>query len=256
MTDHYKQILFIGMALSILIAVTGASGQEILLEDDFETRYLSSIWTTKNLSDGALRHITSPTRTGKGAIEIRVRPGANTAIGGDGQVTEREMLREAPGVRLSMGMESWYAFSFLLPADFPIVETRLVLASWKQSFKNPAKDRSPIVSLRYMGGRLIVAVARDRGKRRLYQEPFDLRGQWVDMVFRMIPKTGRDGLLQVWHNGRQMVDYQGALGFKDDENEIYFKLGLYRDHMDRPMRIVYDRFRRGTTYETVRIPTR
>jgi hypothetical protein len=76
------------------------------------------------------------------------------------------------------------------------------------------------------------------------------------MIFRIIPKTGQDGLLQVWQNGRQIVDYQGALGFKDDENEIYFKLGLYRDHIKRPMRIVYDRFRRGDSHQAVSLPPR
>ena len=40
---------------------------------------------------------------------------------------------------------------------------------------------------------------------------------------------------------------------KDDQEEIYFKLGLYRDHMEIPMRIIYDRFRRGTSYEEVSI---
>jgi len=69
------------------------------------------------------------------------------------------MLREAPGVRLGMGVEYWYAFSFFLPADFPIVETRLVMASWKQSFNDPAKNRSLIVSLRHMGGRWLITRA-------------------------------------------------------------------------------------------------
>jgi len=59
--------------------------------------------------------------------------------------------------------------------------------------------------------------------------------------------------LQVWKNGKQIVDYKGALGFKDDEDEIYFKLGLYRDQMQVPMRIIYDRFRRGSNYEEVSI---
>jgi hypothetical protein len=78
----------------------------------------------------------------------------------------------------------------------------------------------------------------------------------VDMVFKIIPKTGKGGRLHEWQNGRQVVDYQGALGFKDDENEIVFKLGLYRDAMDRPMRIVYDRFRRGKTDKKLAFPTR
>lgn len=78
----------------------------------------------------------------------------------------------------------------------------------------------------------------------------------MDMAFLIIPKTGQDGLLHVWQNGRQIVDYQGALGFKSDESEIYFKLSLYRDHLNLPMRIVYDLFRRWKTYKAVSIPTR
>lgn len=241
------------IALGIFIGPTSAGGQDIFLKDDFETEVLSSIWTTKKLSKTGLRHISSPTRTGNGAIEISVFSGDCTEIGGDGQLTERAELREAPEVRLSMGVESWYAFSFLLPADFPIVDTRLVIARWKQSFKDPSKDRSPMVSLRYMGGRLIIAVARDRGKRRLYKEKVDLRNQWVDMIFRIMPKASKDGMLQVWKDGNQIVGYQGPLGFRDDEDEIYFKLGLYRDHMRIPMRIIYDRFRRGKSFVEVSI---
>jgi hypothetical protein len=57
----------------------------------------------------------------------------------------------------------------------------------------------------------------------------------------------------VWKDDKQIVDYQGPLGFKDGEDEIYFKLGLYRDHIPIPMRIIYDRFRRGKSFEEVSI---
>ena len=158
------------IVLGIFIVATSAGGQDIVLKDDFESETLSSIWTTKKLSKNALRHITTPTRTGHGSVEISVFPGDQTAIGGDGQLTERAEIREAPMVRLSMGVESWYAFSFFLPADFSIVDTRLVIAWWKQSFEEPWKDRSPIISLRYIGGNLRVEVARDRGIRKVFEQ--------------------------------------------------------------------------------------
>lgn len=264
MQANYRRIISFCIALGLFnVTVTAHSwGQDISLRDDFESETLSPIWTTQKLANSALRHISSPTRTDHGAIEVSVFPGAQTETGGDGQLTERAELREAPDVRLRMGMESWYAFSFFLPSDFPIVETRLVIASWKQSFKKPSKDRSPIVSLRYMGGELRVDVARDRGKRTVFKEKIDLRDQWVDMIFHIIPKASKkvpknfkDGILQVWKNGNQIVDYQGALGFTDDEDEIYFKLGLYRDHMQIPMRTIYDRFRRGRSFDEVSIST-
>ena len=185
MQINYKRILSSFIVLGFLTFTGRAWGQDIFLKDDFESETLSPIWTTKKLPKNALRHINSPTRTGYGAIEISVSSSAKTEIGGDGQLTERAELREAPDVRLKMGTESWYAFSFLLPSEFPIVDTRLVIARWKQSFNEPAKDRSPRISLRYMGGKLRVDVARDRGKRRVFNKKIDLRNQWVDMVFRM-----------------------------------------------------------------------
>jgi hypothetical protein len=109
-----------------------------------------------------------------------------------------------------------------------------------------------------MAGDLRICVERDRGQRRLYSEKIDLRNKWVDMIFHILPKASKkipkdfkDGILQVWLNGHQIIDYQGALGFLDDEEDIYFKLGLYRDHMQIPMRIIYDRFRRGSRFEEV-----
>ena len=253
MQVDFRKYLFFAIVIGLSINTEYAWGKDITLVDDFDTGVLSSIWTTKKLSENALRHISSPTRTGQGAIEISVFPGAQTEIGGDGQFTERAELREAPDVRLKIGMESWYAFSFFLPSDFPIVKTRLVIARWKQSFNNPSKDRSPMVSLRYMDGKLRVDIARDRGKRKVFIDKMDLLSRWVDMVFRLKPEPNKDGLLQVWKDGKLIVDYRGPLGFRDDEDEIYFKLGLYRDHMKEPMRIIYDRFRRGSSFEEVSI---
>lgn len=260
MQVNYKRILSFAFVLGFIIVTARAWGQDIFLKDDFESETLSPIWRTKKLSKNALRHITSPTRTGHGAIEISVFPGDKSETGGDGQLTERAELREAPDVRLSMGVESWYAISFFLPADFPLVDTRLVIASWKQSFNESWKDRSPMVSLRYMEGKLKIYVERDRGQRTLHIEEIDLRNKWTDMVFHIIPKASKklpkyfkDGLLQVWKNNQKIVDYQGALGFIDDEDEIYFKMGLYRDHMQIPMRIIFDRFRRGRNFEEVSI---
>lgn len=203
MQANYRRIISFCIALGLFnVTVTAHSwGQDISLRDDFESETLSPIWTTQKLANSALRHISSPTRTDHGAIEISVFPGAQTETGGDGQLTERAELREAPDVRLRMGMESWYAFSFFLPSDFPIVETRLVIASWKQSFKKPSKDRSPIVSLRYMGGELRVDVARDRGKRTVFKEKNRSPGSMGGYDFSYNAKSEQKNTkkFQRWH---------------------------------------------------------
>jgi hypothetical protein len=113
MQVNYKRIISCGIVLGFYFVTARAWGQNISLSDDFESETLSSIWTSKKLAKNALRHITSATRTCNGAIEISVYPSAKTEISGDRQLTERAQLREAPNVRLRMGVESWYAFFFI-----------------------------------------------------------------------------------------------------------------------------------------------
>jgi hypothetical protein len=56
-----------------------------------------------------------------------------------------------------------------------------------------------------------------------------------------------DGFLQAWLNGRQVVDYRGPVGYADDLEHVYFKIGLYRDTLSFPMTMLLARFRRGTS---------
>ena len=43
------------------------------------------------------------------------------------------------------------------------------------------------------------------------------------------------------------MDYRGRLGYPDDLDSVYFKIGLYRDTLAVPMTIMLGRFRRGAT---------
>jgi hypothetical protein len=52
-----------------------------------------------------------------------------------------------------------YSFSLYLPADFPIVPERLVLARWKQLCKRSrCRPQNPVLAVRYQDGELV-----DRG---------------------------------------------------------------------------------------------
>lgn len=237
--------------VGLLLFAPSDRKQNVYLKDDFESETLSPIWSTFRLPDGALNHVTSPTRSGHGAVEISVHSRDRTEIGRNGELTERAELSEAPDARLLMGTDVWYAFSFFLPADFPIVDTRLVIAQWKQACLDCTKKRSPMVSLRYYAGKLRVYIENTRGRQKLYSQRLDLRNMWVDMVFHIIAKPDDKGVVQMWRNGVQIVNHTGALGFKDDSNEVYFKMGLYRDHLNVPMHIFIDCFRRGSNMQAV-----
>ncbi len=51
-----------------------------------------------------------------------------------------------------------FSFSMFLPADFPIVPTRLVIAQWKQSCAESIdrllNGNSPVLAIRYVSGEL------------------------------------------------------------------------------------------------------
>ena len=246
-----KRLISCSIWLALVFSSTVACGQPLSLKDDFETGELSPIWATDKLANSALCHISSPTRTGNGALSVTLAPYDKAEFTKAGNITERAELMEASAVRLKMGVEAWYAFSFLLPSDFPIVKTRLVIAQWKQACLDCSLKRSPMVSLRYIDQELKVYIENMKGRGKLFQEKMDLLNRWVDMVFRIMPKADGDGILQVWMDGRQIVDYQGALGFTDNKEETYFKMGLYRNHMGKTMQIIIDRFRRGSSFEEV-----
>ena len=52
-------------------------------------------------------------------------------------------------------------------------------------------------------------------------------GRWVDMVFRFRHNTSGNGLLEVWMNGKRIVNHQGNLGFNTPGYKDYVKFGVY-----------------------------
>jgi hypothetical protein len=52
-------------------------------------------------------------------------------------------------------------------------------------------------------------------------------GRWTDFVFKFRHSQGRDGFLQGWMDGREIVDYEGPLGFHTPGHKDYAKFGYY-----------------------------
>jgi hypothetical protein len=51
--------------------------------------------------------------------------------------------------------------------------------------------------------------------------------RWVDMVFRFRQNTSGNGLLEVWMDGRRIVNHRGNLGFNTPGHKDYVKFGVY-----------------------------
>lgn len=225
--------------------------REISRADDFRDK-LEPIWRLDWIPPGGLKYVPDPTSPGRRVLAITVQPGDCPGVGGHGESTERAELCEVDPVVLPTESEVWYGFSLYLPTTFPVLDHRLVVGQWYQPSPDPAleRGRSPLVANRFRAG--VFSITRQDGTTRVvcFEEPRDIRGRWIDLVYQIRFTTSPDGLLCAWMNGTPVVAYSGPLAYPDNDR-VYFRLGLYRDHLSVPMTLLARRFRRGASWANV-----
>lgn len=248
-------VLRAGILILAVLAGRGASkAQEVY--DGFEGPVLSKSWDTWRFAPGAVEMQSAIVRSGHGAAKITLHPHDVFEKGRNGDLdTERDELAEARSLHSLENRAYEFSWSMYLPADFPIVAVRLVVAQWKQAAANekaPDFDDHPVVAVRYMGGNLRITLNRARKPTAiLYEEKRDLRGRWLDLRFQLRFTSRPTGFVRAWLDGRQVVDYVGDTANPEtprsgysDPSKFYFKMGLYRDVMAGPMVIYLDEYRK------------
>jgi hypothetical protein len=222
--------------------------------DAFETRKLSDLWSTDRFARGAVTMQSEFVRAGRGAAKVVVHSQDKFEAGINGNKdTERAELLEAEKLVSKEDTTYEYSFSMLIPADFPIVPTRLVIAQWKQDCSGHpnCSDDSPVIAIRYVSGQLTITHQIGLHRTILFETGESLRGKWTDFRFRIRFSSHGRGLLQAWINGKQVVDYRGVNAYPENATTgyrnpslFYFKMGLYRDVMAEPMTIYIDEYRK------------
>jgi hypothetical protein len=161
-----------------------------------------------------------------------------------------------------MGAVRWYAFSLLVPEDFPIEDNRLVLAQWHGADKKYLGEapRSPSLAFRYSNGSLSITlchsadrIVRDTkavASKTLFKSEQFPRNAWNDFVIQARWSCQSDGFVNVWWKGQPVVRYSGPVGYNDDFGP-YFKFGLYRDDSDQTYVLFFNRVRIGARREDV-----
>ena len=216
--------------------------------DDFEADAIASFWLSGDYGagryePGAIALTAERARSGSRSVRIIVNEGDIKQVGGDGKDTERAELDS--GKHPFIGQDVWYGFSVLVPPDFPIADNRLVIAQWKQS----DAPGGPLVAQRFRDGRHTITVRAHNDKR--YDLPELKTGRWHDMIYHICFSPGRDGLLEVWMNGKQVVDAKGPVTISGGGDRIYNKIGLYRDRLKQPMTIYFDNYALANRREAV-----
>jgi Polysaccharide lyase len=164
--------------------------------------------------------------------------------------------------RPAIKSERWYRFSLYLPQDFPIEDNRLVLAQWhgvdKKYLGEPS--RSPVMAFRYRRGRFTVTLR--HSAERIVRDPDAVSStelfrtnalplnEWNDFVVQARWSFEEDGRINIWWNGKQIVQYRGPVGYNDDVGP-YFQFGLYRDETDKTYVSYMKQIRLGTNSSSV-----
>jgi len=233
------------MAVGLVSCLSGNG-----VSDNFESSGLKWIWSKDRMVSTAFSIQSEVVRKGHSAAMITLKPGDVFEKGqGNSKDTERDELREASWLMSKEGKKYEFRFSLYLPADFPVVPVRLVLAQWKQYCGGQAEcsDDSPVLAVRYISGILHVTMKSDTTRAVVFQTNEEVRGKWLDFRFNVRFSRRGDGQVEGWLNEKQIVDFKGITCYSSkkgygDKSYFYFKTGLYRDLMDIPMVIYIDEY--------------
>jgi Polysaccharide lyase len=246
----------IGVATTSAPPAEGAgqaqSGPARLLVDGFESGSIADFWLpgtygTGLYVPGAVVVSKDYARSGVWSARITVKEGDVEQRGDDGRRVERAELDS--GHYPLLGRDVWYGFSFLFPPTFPIVDNRLVIASWKQS----DVEGSPLIGQRFRDGDHSLTIRRPgaAGSGKSYHLPDIHLGRWTDMVYRVRYSSGKEGRIEVWMNGTRVVSYEGPTASKEGADRFYNKIGLYRDRWKTPMTMYVDNYTLGDSFDRV-----
>ncbi len=227
-----------------------AASKPITVQDDFESSTLAPHWNRDKFEPGAIQIQTDHIRSGRSAGRVTLWSGAKlqTADGlGPTRPNERAELTERKDLFTREGESVRYAFSFLVPTNFPIVPIRLILAQWKQRDGGTALVNNPVLALRYVAGELSLTLQTGHKKASLFSTQALARGTWHDFVLESRFDRTTNGFVHAWLDGNPIAKFHGATAYAadsgyPDDGEIYFKLGLYRDSMLEPMTLYVDRY--------------
>jgi hypothetical protein len=233
---------------------------------DFERGDFSGWGAREAAREDSLQVVSTPARCGRYAARFTVRPGEIVSNGNRAEICRDN--RDFPG------SEGWYAWSFLIPVDFPDTQWRPKL--WQcigQWHDQPNIERgetwddfpghSPSIAVYYTckeGTSAIELWYGTYGKGEIQKvaavAPIE-KGRWMDLVFHIGWSHKEDGFLEAWLNEKPLIAPDqtehklfGANMWNDYPH--YLKIGLYRSgEFTTTSSVYFDEVRIGNNYKEV-----
>lgn len=194
-------------------------------------------------------------------MRFEVRPGDQPSF--DSTSVERS--------EVSSGKEIKFGQTYTLSYKFMVEPGQALAADWmilgQVHHRNDAGESggSPPFALEVNDGvmRVIYRTSTEKirtsnpSSKTLWKDDGQLeRGHWYDVKAEIKFDPFGNGLVNMWLDGQQIINYKGALGYNDDEGG-YLKMGIYRRASSETVAVKYDNVQmvEGTTAATPTAPT-
>jgi hypothetical protein len=164
-------------------------------------------------------------------LRFEVRPGERAEFGG----ADRDRSEATSVIRFPKDEVIWNAYRVKIADGFSIPgdeRSWFIIGQWHGS-----KDdkRSPYIAAEVQGKDLVfLRRYLSEGKpvsSEMYRMKDVPRGKWLNIVIEH-KVSSTDGLLNIWLNGRQVVKFDGPVGYWDHPEAGYWKFGIYRSRHD------------------------
>ena len=162
--------------------------------------------------DYALQYVTNPVHNGNKSARFEIRE--DQPLVKNGKRAEVTIIKGLPGNNM------WYSFAIYFPSEgFSKDSKREAINQWYQ-------EGSPATSLRVSKDRIFLETGSEKENRKKIDICFVTKNTWHEFVFHFIHSYGSDGLIEVWNNGKQVIEHQG--GNMYDNVLPKWKIGIYK----------------------------
>jgi len=190
-------------------------------------------WHLEKAADSSIAIVDDPARAGRKAVRFTL--GAADPIV---QGSRRAELVRGKYEKDPIGSERWYGISIFLPTDWATDKNhKELIAQWHGTDEIELGEihRNPCLCLMVWGDgyRIRVQTSAERIQNEnapvedVWRAPVE-KDKWTDWVFHMKWSYKPDGLLEVWKDGKKIVDRKDQPNCYNDEKGPYFKCGIYK----------------------------
>jgi hypothetical protein len=145
--------------------------------------------------------------------------------------SDRDRSEATDLMRFPKGQLIWNAYRVKIAGGFSIPKTKMswfIIGQWHGSDND---KRSPYIAAELQGNDLVFLrryIADDKPiSREMFRVRNIPRSKWLNIVIEH--RVSQDGLLNIWLNGTQIVNFEGPVGYWDHDEAGYWKFGIYRN---------------------------